>query len=48
MRTGSDAVLRFHRQAEIAWHVACAAVAAMIGLVIYVGWLTIQLHNCYA
>lgn len=44
----SEVVLHFHRQAETWQYISCAAVAAMIGLALYVAWLHIQLANCYA
>lgn len=46
--TKSEAVQRFHRQAEMWQHIAIACLTVMIGLMLYVGWLHIQVFNCYA
>lgn len=48
MNTKTSAVLYFHRRAEIAWWVACGVITLALGEALWIGWLLISLHNCYA
>lgn len=48
MNTKTSAVYHAVRVAHIWANIGIAAVAIAIGLVLYIGWLHSQIHNCYS
>ncbi len=48
MNTKSDAVYIAFRQMEFWKKFGAMCAAVMVGLMLWVGWLLVQLHNCYA